>query len=306
MIKIKRKPIVAGQFYPRFKGELVELIEACFLDKEFGVGQSLKIGDKKKVRSIIGGVCPHAGYYYSGAAAAHTIQKMATEGVPDTVVILGTQHTGYSSVALMKEGEWDTPLGSLEIDSDIAEALLSNSDLIINDESAFFGFPHGREHNIEVQLPFLKYMADKGNTKLKIVPIKVGTTNFKKILGLGQSIGRTLNEINEKQIFILASSDMTHKSPRNVQNPKKDLKEMRDADFAVIDAIKKYDWKKTLENALNTTVCGPQTITTAMIACKEMGATKSEFLKYYNSYEKVGGAGPCDYAVGYLSVVFVR
>ena len=86
----------------------------------------------------------------------------------------------------------------------------------------------------------------------------------------------------------------------------KDLKDMRRADEAVIDAIKSYDWKDTLEKALDTTVCGPQTITCAMIACKELGAKSAEILKYYNSYEKMGGEGPCDYSVGYLSAIFKR
>jgi len=305
-MKIKRKAVVAGQFYPRSKEELIQIIEDCFLDKDFGIGKHLEIGERKSHRSIIGGVCPHAGYVYSGSAATHTIQKIASEGVPNTVIILGTQHTGYRDIGTMVDGEWEIPLGTLEIDSETANALVNNCNLIKNDHDAFFGYPHGHEHNIEVQLPFLKYMADKAGVKLKIVPIKIGVMNLQKLVELGKSIGKTLNEIENKQFFILASSDMTHKSPHNYRNPKNDLDEMREVDYAVINSIKEYNWEKTFENALKTTVCGPQTITTAMVACKEMGATKAEFLKYYNSYEKMGGNGPCDYAVGYLSAVFIK
>jgi len=303
---MKRKAAVAGGFYPRFKDELIETIESCFMDKEFGPGKSLEIGVEKKPRTILGGICPHAGYSYSGAAVANTMQRIASEGLPDTIIILGTQHTGYYDIALMDSGEWETPLGNIGIDGELAKAIMAESELIINDESAFFGYPHGREHNIEVQLPFIKYMSEKAGKDVKFVPIKIGSTKFKKLKDCGEAIGRAAKSQGDKSIIIIASSDMTHKSPSNYKNPESDLKAMKRADNAVINAIKSYDWKNTLERALDTTVCGPQTITTAMIACKELKATKAEILKYYNSYEKGGGNGPCDYAVGYLSAVFLK
>jgi AmmeMemoRadiSam system protein B len=63
----------------------------------------------------------------------------------------------------------------------------------------------------------------------------------------------------------------------------------------------------TLETAIKIgSICGPQTITTAMIACKKLGAIKGEILKYYTSYEKTVREGPTDYCVAYLSAVFVK
>lgn len=303
---MKRKAAVAGGFYPRFKTELVEVIDRCFADKDFGPGKPLEIGTRTEKQQMLGGICPHAGYTYSGAASAHTIQEIFAEGCPDTVIVLGTQHTGYHNVSLMKSGAWSTPLGDLEIDTELADAILAESDDILHDDSAFFGFPHGREHNIEVQLPFLKYASEKANSELKFIPIKVGTAKFKKLQDIGNAIARGIKSVKDKRVVIIASSDMTHKSPSNPRKPEKDLKEMRQADQAVIDAIKEFDWMTALEKALNTTVCGPQTITVAMIACKGLGAENAKFLKYYNSYEKTGSNGICEYAVGYLSAVFTK
>ena len=62
----------------------------------------------------MGLVCPHAGYMYSGAIAASGYFEFALDGAPDTVVVLGPNHTGYgSALALMREGTWQTPLGDI-------------------------------------------------------------------------------------------------------------------------------------------------------------------------------------------------
>ena len=102
---IIRKPAAAGSFYPRFKSELRSTIKNCFQDTEFGPGQELLIGSEplQYPRRVLGGVCPHAGFIYSGPAVACTIQEIFRDRAPDTIIILGTQHTGYYKIGLMKE-----------------------------------------------------------------------------------------------------------------------------------------------------------------------------------------------------------
>lgn len=303
---MKRRNVVAGSFYPRFKNEIVNVIEECFNDKEFGPGQSLEIGNSGNARKTLGGICPHAGYIYSGAAAAHTYNAIFKETPPDTFIILGNTHTGYPNISLMSEGEWETPLGDLKIDSSIANSLLSSSDLIINDESAFFGNPHGREHNIEVQLPFIKYGAIKSDKEIKIIPIKIGKYDLEVLKNLGEVIGKVI-EGSKKDVVIIASSDMFHESPQNRKNTKKEIEGYKKRGEPVRNSIKSLNSAMTLEIALKIgSICGPQTITTAMIACKKLGATKGEVLKYYTSYEKTVGEGPTDYCVAYLSAIFVN
>ncbi len=299
-----RKPAVAGGFYPRFKDELKSSIDNCFLDKNFGPGKALEIGTSTE-RTIFGGISPHAGYTYSGPATAITIHNLCSEGAPDTVIILGTQHTGYYNVGIMESGMWETPFGKIQIDDDLAKSILNESSIITQDESAFLGFPHGREHNIEVQLPFIQYISMKAKKEIKFIPIKIGAMDFEKIKEIGEKIGRSVKKQSDtKDIVIIASSDMTHKSPKNFSKPKKDLEDMLKADELVMNSIKTYNESETLKNAKKTSVCGPQTISTAMCACREIGASKAEILKYYNSYEKMGGKGPCEYSVGYLSAIF--
>lgn len=291
-----RKSAVAGRFYPSRKSDLRSIIEESFMNDKFGPGKRLEV--KNQERTTLGGVSPHAGYVYSGCASAFTYLSIFEEKIPDTVIVLGTDHVGYGSIALMEDGKWETPLGDLTIDTSVAEEILKNSSAIKADDSAFIGYPFGQEHNIEVQLPFIKYCA-QGND-VKIVPIKISIKDINKLQNLSNGIASAIKEV-EKDVVIIASSDMTHKQPKNVRTPKQDLEDMRRKDEAVIDAFVELDPQKTMDAALKTTVCGPQTITTLLMACKKLGANAAEKLKYYMSYEKMGGEGPCDYSVGYFS-----
>jgi AmmeMemoRadiSam system protein B len=53
----------------------------------------------------------------------------------------------------MREGVWRTPFGDIQIDTELADDILSKTDIITVDETA-----HRFEHSVEVQLPFLQYL----------------------------------------------------------------------------------------------------------------------------------------------------
>ncbi len=302
---IVRKPAAAGRFYPRFKSEVISSIQDSFMDTQFGPGEDFSLKPQEgKDRKAIGAVFPHAGYPYSGAAAAISSQNLFGEGIPDTVIILGTTHTGYRKIALMKEGKWDSPLNEIEIDGELAKTITSNSKMVIEDDSAFNGFPHGKEHCIEVQIPFIQYCAEKSGKITKILPIKVGVFDLDKLKTAGREIGEAILKEKEKgkDIAIIASSDMTHYQPRDPFHSKKDIESEQYArDNAVIDSFKTFDIDQVYKNANLTTVCGPQTITLLMVIAKTMGYENPEALKYYTSFDKMGKEEPCDYSVGYFS-----
>ena len=111
-----RRPTQAGSFYAGDAESLRTQIEECFLH-EFGPGKLPK-AEVSGARRVVGLVCPHAGYMYSGPVAANAYYDLALDGKPDTVVVLGPNHTGYgSALALMDEGVWQTPLGDVEVDT---------------------------------------------------------------------------------------------------------------------------------------------------------------------------------------------
>ena len=164
-----RKASHAGSWYPGKKEALKKDIESSFKDNKFGPGKLPESLNMEK-RTIIGAISPHAGYSFSGRCAAFTYLNLFKEKIPDTVIVLGTDHVGYRGVALLGDGAWETPLGSLEIDIELSQQILETSDIIVDDSSAFTGFME-QEHNIEIQLPFIKYCAK--DKDVKIVTIKI-------------------------------------------------------------------------------------------------------------------------------------
>ena len=113
-----RKPAVAGQFYDAGQTSLQQTIEECFLD-ERGPKTLPKISENNK--DIKGIIVPHAGYIYSGAIAAHAYHTLSENGFADTFIILGPNHTGIGSgIAVMTQGTWETPLGNVSINTEIA------------------------------------------------------------------------------------------------------------------------------------------------------------------------------------------
>ena len=293
---VVRKAAVAGTFYPRYKPDLLNTLKESFINNEFGPGEEPKTLNQEQ-RTIIGGVSPHAGYVYSGCCAAFTFLNLFRERIPDTVIVLGTDHIGYGKVALMNEGEWETPLGNIHIDEELSKKILDNSNIIINDESAFIGHPFGREHNIEVQLPFIKYCSPEKN--VKFIPIKVSIKDFNALNEISNDIAKAI-ESYDKDVVIVASSDMTHKEVYD----SKQLEKFKERDQQVIDAFVNLNPEKTIETASRTTVCGAQTITSLIMISKHLNASKGKLLKYYTSSEKTGNTS--GYCVGYFSGVLMK
>ncbi len=295
--KMVRRASHAGSLYRGSRKGLMEALDGYFTDEKFGPNQTLETSNKDE-RTIIGGVSPHAGMDYSGSCAAFTYLNLFKEKIPDTVIILGTDHIGYNKIALMEKGEWETPLGNLLIDEEFSKKILDNSSIIESDNSLFIGSQAEQEHNIEIQLPFIKYCSlDK---EVKIVTIKIaGTRDFKILNEIAKDITKAVNSLN-KDVVIVASSDMSHKQVDSSNQ----LDKFKEIDLAVIEEFKNLNARKTLENALKTTICGPQTITTLMLISENLNATKGELLKYYTSSEKTGSIG--GYCVGYFSGVLVK
>jgi len=276
-----RKPAVAGSFYAGDSKSLNIQIENCFLHK-IGPGE-LPLVNPKKENNIIGFISPHAGYMYSGPVAANGFYKIALDGKPDTIIILGPNHRGFGEdVSIMAEGKWKTPLGELEIDKDMAEDILKNSKIIKNDKKA-----HQYEHSIEVQLPFIQYIFGKD---IKFVPICMTRQDIDTDIEIAKSI---CSSVVDKNILIIASSDFTHyESQEYAEN----------VDKQAINAILESNPKKLYDIIYrqNLTMCGPGPITVMLIVCETLGAKKFELLKYATSGNITG---MYDQVVGYASLI---
>ncbi len=276
-----RRPAVAGSFYEGDSKSLNNQIENCFLDK-LGPGE-IPLVSSKRENNIIGLVSPHAGYMYSGSIAANGFYKVALDGKPDVIIILGPNHRGFGeNVSIMTEGKWRTPLGELEIDTVIAKDIIKNSKIIKNDKKA-----HQYEHSIEVQLPFIQYIFANN---IKFVPICMTRQDINTDIGIAQSI---CSSVVGKNILIIASSDFTHYEPQEYAE---------NVDKQAINAILESNPKIIYDMIYhqNLTMCGPGPITVMLMACETLGAKKIELLKYATSGDV---SGMYDQVVGYASII---
>jgi len=287
-----RRPVVAGQFYPGNKNELEKQIKECFLDSR-GCGYLPEI--KKNGKNIIGLIVPHAGFIYSGAIASHAYAFLANNGFADVFIILGPNHSGQGSgVSVMTKGSWRTPLGEVPINSQIANDILKG--IIDKDEIA-----HRYEHSIEVQLPFLQFIAKDKN--FEFVPICLMMQDFETSTEIGEILADVIQKSN-KSIVIIASSDFSHAGFNYASMPPKGMKVEQYAekqDKKAIKRILEIDPQNLIRVVYqeNITMCGYGPISSMLIAAKKLGAKKIELLKYGTSCEVYPGSS----CVGYGALV---
>ncbi|MEA1958250.1 MAG: AmmeMemoRadiSam system protein B [Chloroflexota bacterium] len=267
-----RFPVVAGRFYPGTQSFLEDRIE--------------DIVDRKAApEEVLGIISPHAGYNYSGAVAGAGISRVRFK---DTFIILGPNHTGMGEpFSIMTEGVWNTPMGNVDIDEELAAALLESCPYLKSDVAA-----HMEEHSIEVQVPFLQYF----QPDVKIVPIVLaGDPSGDVCREIGKGIAKTLKESGRKAV-IMASSDMSHYEPQEAA---------KENDFRAIESILALDMDQLLARVreYHITMCGCAPVATLIAACNELGAKKAELVMYQTSGDVTG-----DYyrVVGYASVIIKK
>jgi AmmeMemoRadiSam system protein B len=283
MAKIRR-PIQAGAFYEGNTEALKIQIENCFL-QEFGPKKRPKV-NKNGPREIVGLICPHAGYMFSGAVAANAYYELASDGKLGTVVILGPNHTGYgSALAVVNEGFWRTPLGDVEVDGETANRIVQETHIVDVDELA-----HRFEHSIEVQLPFLQYLY---GSEFKFVPVCFQMQDLASAVEVGEALVEVLAS---KNAVVIASSDMTHYEPQGNAAMK---------DMAALKAVEAMDEKRfySIIETQNVSACGYGPIAALITAAKGLGAKEAKLLCYKTSGDTTG-----DYSsvVGYAAVSFKK
>ncbi len=273
-----RTPAVAGMFYAGNKNELEESIDECFLHP-LGPGEKPPIENGKKVYGVI---CPHAGYPYSGPVACHSFYAISHYN-PDIFIIIGPNHWGIGrNVATMTDCEWETPLGTVQVDSDISKRIVDSTKKV---EIDFFS--HVKEHSLEVQIP----MIQKVFKNFKIVPIAL----IDQSKNTAKEIGKTIATIAKKNnVMIIGSSDFTHYETNDFAH---------EQDAALIEPILKMNLDEFYDvlQRRNVSACGYGAMAVTIVACKELGATKGELLKYATSGDATGDNSS---VVGYGSIIF--
>jgi AmmeMemoRadiSam system protein B len=267
-----RRPAVAGRFYPAKPETLAQQLDQYLATEEDA---------SPKAGALLGCIVPHAGYIYSGAVAGAVFKRLPVRA---TYIILCPNHTGRGApLAIMSNGEWRTPLGSAQIDPELAHNLCQACHLLTEDAKA-----HEDEHAIEVELPFLQRTA----RTFTFVPIAIGVSRYAALEALGHAIAQVL-KTSPVPALIVASSDMNHYEPDEITRVK---------DRKAIDKILAPDpaglYEAVREEEIS--MCGYGPAVSMLTAAKDLGASGGELVRYATSADTSGDRSA---VVGYAGIV---
>jgi hypothetical protein len=220
---------------------------------------------------------------YSGHVAGAVFARIV---VPKHCIVLCPNHTGMGRpLAIMSEGAWQTPLGDVPIDGELAGALKVRYSALEEDSAA-----HRAEHAAEVELPFLLLR----QPELSFVPIALGTRRFEILEQLGSAIADVI-AAQKADVLIVASSDMNHYESDATTRVK---------DHRALERILTLDPRGLFDvvTQQDISMCGLGPAVVMLTAARQLGAKSAELIKYASSGDISGDRSR---VVGYAGVVVV-
>jgi len=145
-------------------------------------------------------IAPHAGYSYSGPAAAWAYKHIEQSGIR-RVFLLGPSHHVYTPRCSVSAcTEYCTPLGNLAIDAEMSAALRATGKFDVMERRT-----DEDEHSLEMHLPYI-FQVMQGQP-FKLVPVLVGALSEASEAEYGKLFAEHL--ANPENIFVI-SSDFCH------------------------------------------------------------------------------------------------
>jgi MEMO1 family protein len=269
-----RKAILAGSWYPGDPSVLRKSIDGYLRQAE----------DVTVAGEIVGLLAPHAGYVYSGHVAAHAYQAVRGQSY-DAVILIAPSHREYfSGVSVYARGAYETPLGMVPVDTDLAGDLIAQSVLVSDLPSV-----HRAEHAIEIQLPFLQFILGS----FRLVPLIMGDQTMSCCRALANAI---VGVTGGRRILVVASSDLSHFHSYG------QAVQMDRAAIKYIAAMDPLGLLQSLD-AGEAEACGGGPSASAMMVAKGLGATGAKVLKYANSGDMTHDRNE---VVGYAAAAFYK
>jgi len=278
--EVVRKSVLAGSWYSA-SGAVLESEVKGYLDK------AKPESPQGRIFAIIS---PHAGYRYSGQAAAYGYKLLENKTAIKRVIILApSHHWGFRGASIMNVDYYETPIGNVSVDKPVVEELLK--------KEMFSSVPYAdeQEHSLEIQLPFLQETLKD----FKIVPVVVGHLKGDDY----DKIASQLKPYIDANTLVVASSDFTHFGYNFGYNPfSSNIKEnLSKLDGGAADIIVKKDFPAFRKYLADTgiTICGADPIS-ILLKLLPANATGKR-LAYYTSGDLTG-----DYSstVSYVSIAF--
>jgi AmmeMemoRadiSam system protein B len=266
---VRTSPI-AGTWYPGDSASIAAEVDECLA----GVGGSPPPG------RLVGLISPHAGLRYSGPVAAHAYALLrGRAGL--TAVLVGPSHrVAFDGVAVAAHGTFETPLGRVPIDEEIASRLVAHGGKIVDEMR-----PHREEHSLEMQLPFLQHIVPD----VRIVPVLMGSQERGEAEMLALAL---VGALEGSDALLIASSDLSHYHPAPEANA---------LDAQVVEDVRRLDPEGLMDRLerFHGHACGGGPMVAVMKAARGRGADRATILKYGDSGDVA--EGDKRHVVGYLA-----
>lgn len=244
-----------------------------------------------KVKGL-GGIIPHAGWYFSGKLAARVLYALKSKIKVKVVVLYGGHLSSEDLPRIVTEEAWETPLGDIETDSDFVKSLMQRVD--VKKEN-----PSSGDNTMEIQIAMVKYFFPDAKLLAVRSPLSL------KARELGEKVAEIAKE-KGISLFAIGSTDLTHYGPNygfltKGTGPSSVEWVKKENDKGFIDRALKMDIEGLLRHAQEKeSACSAGAAASAIATCKALGADKGALLDYYTSYEIM----PDDSFVGYAGIVY--
>jgi len=269
-----RRTAVAGTWYPGHSEVLAAEVDRYVADAELEPLPSHPLAI----------VAPHAGLTYSGPVAAFAYKAVRSTKYTAAVLVGPSHFIAFKGVSIWPDGAWETPFGPVLVDAALAGAVAAASTQASHEPA-----PHGREHSLEMQLPFLARLLPG----VPIVPIVMGYQTRETALALGDALARavTARSADGGDVLLVASSDLSHYEPAS---------RAAELDAEVIRHVEALDAEGLLD-ALELEprhACGGGPMAAVLRAARLLGARQGRALNYADSGDVSGDKSS---VVGYLA-----
>lgn len=278
-----RRPAVAGAFYPRDPQELEAMVDGYLEAAE----------SRDPAGELVGVIAPHAGYVFSGPVAGHAYAPLRGRRW-DTVVVVGPSHGArHGGAALAGVAFWETPLGRVPINTDLARKLADLDErFTINDRV------QQQEHSLEVQVPFLQRALDE----FKLLPVQVWDASVENCAAIARTLAAA---VQDEDVLLVASTDLSHYPEYEAAN-RADKRTLELISGWRLAALPEWEQEAAASGVpeLHCALCGLGAVLVVMEAARLLGANDARVLKYANSGDVP--AGDKHRCVGYAAVALCR
>lgn len=265
-----RQAQAAGKFYPDEQIELVEAVNDFLNDQDPPAH-----ADKPRIL-----ISPHAGYPYSGIVAGAAFRQVKGQAYDGVVVVGFTHRLQFHGASVDTRDAYETPLGTVPVDTAAADFLRSQPGLSFHEEA------HGTgEHSLEVMLPFLQVALEKP----RLVPVMMGGASFAEADQLAAALAKL--SARGDYLFVF-STDLSHYHP-NADAERIDEDTINAVLYETPQAVARLFADASIE------ACGRGPIVTSLLLAERLGFLRREQLRYGTSADTAGNAAS---VVGYGAI----